>query len=99
GETATPDFVIAVGGHPFPLNTKYHAIVDGTNGDTRLERIDATFLNSSLLAKGSVLDGPKGTKGRTVALDVVMERARIEDIMVMAVKPPKPPMTGALKLS
>jgi hypothetical protein len=34
-----------------------------------------------------------------VALDVVMERARIEDIMVMAVKMPKPPMTGALKLT
>jgi hypothetical protein len=99
GETDTPDFVINVGGHPFPLQTKYHAIVDGTNGDTLLERIDATFLNSSLVAKGSVLDGPKGEKGRTVALDVVMESARIEDIMVMAVKTPEPPMTGALKLT
>jgi AsmA-like C-terminal region len=99
GETHTPDFVINVGGHPFPLNTKYHTVVDGTNGDTLLEQIDATFLNSSLVAKGSVLDGPKGQKGRTVTLDVVMERARIEDIMVMAVKMPKPPMIGALKLS
>jgi hypothetical protein len=99
GETHTPDFVINVGGHPFPLDTKYHAVVDGTNGDTLLEQIDATFLNSSLVAKGSVLDAPKGHKGRTVTLDVVMERARIEDIMVMAVKMPKPPMTGALKLS
>jgi hypothetical protein len=99
GETDTPDFVINVGGHPFPLHAKYHTIVDGTNGDTLLEQIDATFLSSSLVAKGSVLDGPKGQKGRTVALDVVMERARIEDIMVMAVSMPKPPMTGALKLT
>jgi hypothetical protein len=99
GETDTPDFVVSVGGHPFPLHAKYHTIVDGTNGDTRLERIDATFLSSSLLAKGSVLDGPQGEKGRTVTLDVVMDRARIEDIMVMVVKTPKPPMTGALKLT
>jgi AsmA-like protein len=99
GETETPDFVIAVGGHPFPLMTKYHTIVDGTNGDTRLERIDAQFLQSSLVAKGAVLDGPPGEHGRTVTLDVVMPKARIEDLMHMAVKTSKPPMTGALQLT
>jgi hypothetical protein len=98
GETDTPNFVIDVGGQPFPLHTKYHAIVDGTTGDTRLEEVDATFLKSSLVAKGAVLDGPPG-QGRTVSLDVQMSRARIEDIMLMAVKTPKPPMVGALKLT
>jgi hypothetical protein len=97
GETETPDFTIDVGGHPFPLHTTYHAIIDGTNGNTRLERIDASFLRSSLVAKGGVVDTP-GRKGREVRLDVDMERARIEDIMKMAVKAPKAPMTGGLKL-
>lgn len=99
GETDTPNFVITVGGHPFPLHTKYHALVDGTNGDTRLERIDGWFLNSYLLAKGAVLGAPKGHHGRTVTLDIVMDKARIEDIMKMAVKTPTPPMTGDLKLT
>ncbi len=99
GETRTPEFVIAVGGHPFPLSTKYHAIVDGTNGDTRLERIDAQFLESSLVASGAVLDGPPGQRGRTVSLDVVMRKARIEDVMRMAVSTPRPPMTGGLELT
>ena len=94
GETTTPDFAISVGGHPFPLNTKYQAIVDGTNGDTYLERIDASFLNSSLVAKGAVMDAPKGVHGRTVSLDIDMQKGRIEDIMRMAVPTPKPPMTG-----
>ena len=98
GETGTPNFVVDVGGHPFPLHTKYHTIVDGTNGDTRLERIDADFLKSSLVARGAVLDGPPG-KGRTVSLDVQMTNARLEDIMVMAVRAPKPPMVGGLKLT
>jgi hypothetical protein len=98
GETETPDFTINVGGHPFPLHTKYQAVVDGTNGDTYLERIDATFLNSSLVAKGAVIDAPKGGHGRTVSLDIDMQKARIEDIMRMAVPTPKPPMIGALKL-
>jgi len=100
GETDTPDFTVKVGGHPFPLHVKYKALVDGTNGDTRLEDIDANFLNSHLKAHGAVLDAPKGTHGgRTVSLDVVMDKARIEDVMKMAVKTPTPPMTGALQLN
>jgi len=99
GETETPDFMIKVGGHPFALQTKYHSIVDGTNGDTRLERIDASFLNSSLVAKGTVVDEPGRVKGRPVYLDVQMDHARIEDVMRMAVPTPQPPMAGALKLT
>lgn len=98
GETETPDFAIQVGGHPFALHTKYHSIVDGTNGDTLLERIDASFLKSSLVAKGAVLDESGHVKGRIVKLDVDMENARIEDVMTMAVNSTPPPMIGALKL-
>src|SRR5262245_29089127 len=98
GETETPDFTIRISGHPFDLKAKYHSIVDGTNGDTRLERIDASFLKSSLVAKGAVIDEPRRLKGRIVTLDIDMQRARIEDMMYMAVKTDKPPMIGALKL-
>jgi hypothetical protein len=98
GDTDTPNFTIRISGHPFGLKAKYHSVVDGTNGDTRLERIDAAFLKSSLVAKGAVIDEPGHVKGRIVSLDVDMERARIEDVMWMAVKTDKPPMTGALKL-
>src|SRR5262249_8940519 len=52
GETETPDFSVRLGGHQFPLRAAYRTIVDGTNGDTRLERIDATFLESVLTARG-----------------------------------------------
>ena len=97
GETDTPDFTIKLGGHPFALHATYHTIVDGMNGDTILDRIDAAFLQSSLLAKGSVVDAPSGAHGRVVALDIAMDRARIEDVMFMAVKG-APPMQGALRL-
>ena len=98
GETDTPDFTIKLSGHPFPLHTTFHSIIDGTNGDTILEQIDATFLESSLVARGAVLDETPGEDGRTVKLDIDMERARIEDIMKLAVKADEPPMTGALQL-
>ena len=99
GETDTPDFTIKVGGHPFPLHVKYQARIDGTNGDTRLKMIDAWFLSSYLHATGAVLDAPKGQHGRTVTLDVAMDKSRIEDVMKMAVKTASPPMVGALKLT
>jgi len=97
GETETPDFTVKVSGHPFALHTKYHTIVDGTNGDTILERIDAKFLQSALVAKGSVIDAPPGVHGRTVSLDVSMDRARIEDVLYMAIRTARP-MTGALTM-
>ncbi len=97
GETDTPDFMVNISGHKVPLRTKYHAIVDGTNGDTTLERIDASFLNTAFVARGGVYD-VKGVKGRRVALDITMDKARLEDVMMLAVKTPQPPMTGALRL-
>jgi hypothetical protein len=98
GETETPHFTVAVSGHPVPLHTTYHAVVDGTKGDTILERIDGSFLKTSLLAKGSVVDMP-GKVGRQVALDITMDDARVEDVLRLVVKSAKPPMIGALKLT
>lgn len=97
GETDTPNFTVAAGGHPMPLHATYHAIVDGTNGNTLLDEVNASFLHTSLVAKGGVV-GTRGIDGRTVTLDVVMDRGRLEDVLRMAVKAAQPPMTGALKL-
>jgi hypothetical protein len=97
GETDTPQFTVAVSGHPVPLHADYHTTVDGTNGDTLLDRIDASFLKTALVAKGSVV-GKRGQEGRTVTLDVDMTRARVEDVLRLAVKAPTSPMTGAMKL-
>jgi len=96
GETETPEFTVK-GGHSVPLRTRYHAIVDGTNGDTLLERIDASFLDTALVAKGGVVH-TLGSEGRTVTLDVTMDKARLEDVLRLAVKSPQAPMTGALSL-
>jgi hypothetical protein len=98
GETDTPDFTIAVGGHAFPLHVDYQALIDGTNGDTRLTVIDAWFLGSGLHATGAVLGAPKGQHGRTITLDVAMDRSRIEDIMTMVVPTATPPIVGRLTL-
>jgi hypothetical protein len=97
GDTATPEFTLTSVGHAIPLRAKYDTIVDGTNGDTFLERIDGSWRKTALVAKGSVVDMP-GAPGRQVELDITMAQARIEDVLWLAVKAPREPLTGALTL-
>jgi len=98
GKTETLDFRIAISGHPVPLNTEFHAIVDGTSGDTYLEPVKATILHSSLLARGSVLR-VKDPKGHRIVLDVVVDHARIDDLLRLGVRTDPPVMTGAAALN
>jgi hypothetical protein len=98
GQTDTPDFMVNISGQKVPLRTTYHAIVDGTSGDTRLEEIKASFINTSLTARGGVAE-VEGRKGRTVNLDITIEGGRLEDLMRLAVNTPKPPMTGGIHIT
>ena len=97
GDADIPDFKVDVGARPVPLRVRYDTVIDGTNGDTRLDRVDATFLDTSLTASGGVYD-VEGVKGRDVEMKVVIDRGRLEDVMALAVSSPRPPMTGALRL-
>ena len=98
GQTDMPDFALRTASHPMPLHTDYTAIVDGTNGNVILKNVTATFLNSTIVAQGEVVDLSKTTKGRTIDLDAVSEKARIEDLLRLTVKTDKPAMTGYAKL-
>ncbi|HKV28517.1 MAG TPA: AsmA-like C-terminal region-containing protein [Candidatus Acidoferrales bacterium] len=97
GKTQTPDFMLTIGKHPTPLNTEFNAIVDGTNGNTILNYVDAQLSNSSLLCRGEVAKIP-GDAGRTIVLDVTAENARIEDLLRFVVNSDKPIMTGNVNL-
>jgi hypothetical protein len=98
GHTDTPDFTVNTGGHPVPLTTSYHAVVDATNGNTTLDPVDATFLNTSVTAKGGVYE-EASRKGRVIKLDLSINNGRLEDIMRLAVRAPKAPMSGLLHLT
>ena len=93
GETSTPGFSLGLSGHPVPLDTHFHAIVDGTTGNTTLDPVHAKLLNSEFVARGDVSRVP-GNPSRRVLLDAVSNRARLEDLLRLALKADKPPMTG-----
>ncbi len=83
GTTDTPDFKLDTGARAVHLRTKFHAIVDGTNGNTYLQPVNASFLNSHVIAQGEVA-GEKGKKGKTIKLDIDIHDSRIEDMLALA---------------
>jgi hypothetical protein len=97
GQTDTPDFRIAISGHPVPLHTDFHAIVDGTDGDTYLDPVKARVLHSSFTAKGKIVR-MKNPQGHDIELNVVLGRATIEDLLKLGVKTDPPIMTGTVAM-
>ncbi len=104
GDTKTPDFRLTHFGTTLALQTKFHARVDATNGDTWLEPVEATLGGSHFLAQGQILgvkaepDGRGGMKpgGHDIALTVNVDRGRIEDFLRLASHGGAPVLTGAL---
>jgi len=93
GTTDTPDFTLKVSGNPVHLKTEFHSIIDGSDGDTYLQPVNAKFLNSSFVARGGVA-GKKGVKGKTISLNVDIGPARIQDMLRLVMKSKDPFMTG-----
>lgn len=103
GVTDMPDFRLTNFGTALPLHTTFHAKVDGTNGDTWLEPVDAMLGHSHFTAKGPIVrvsavgaDGKLHETGRDIALEVNVDKARIEDFLELASPPQRstPLLTG-----
>jgi hypothetical protein len=106
GQTSTPDFRLTHFGTSLPLETQFHAIVDGTNGDTWLQPVRATLGQSHFTAEGKIVGVPAGVLpngspwpgGHEIALNVNVNAGRMEDFLRLVSKSGSPILTGALTL-
>ena len=105
GETETPDFRLTHFGNPLPLHTRFHARVDGTNGDTWLDPVEATLGQSHFWVQGQIVrvtaadaTGALHSIGHDLALTVNVDQGRIEDFLRLASHSPTPLLTGAVSL-
>jgi hypothetical protein len=96
GTTETPEFSLDTANHKVPLHTKFHAIVDGTSGDTYLQPVEARLEQSDFSCVGSVVN-VKG-KGHIIDLDVNVPNGRIQDFLELAIKTRPSIMTGRLNM-
>jgi hypothetical protein len=96
GTTETPDFSLDTANHPVPLHTKFHAIVDGTSGDTYLQPVEARLGRTDFTCNGAVVN-VKG-KGHIIDLDVNVPQGQIQDFLQLAVKTTPVVMTGWVQM-
>lgn len=95
GTTDTPNFSLDTAHHPMPLQTRFHAIVDGTSGDTYLEAVSARLGNSSLTTSGEVINIK--SRGHLIELDVDVLQGQIQDFLDLAVQTKPAVMTGSIR--
>jgi AsmA-like C-terminal region len=95
GVADVPDFRLDISDHPLPLHAEFHAVVDGTTGDTTLDPVRARLGRSEFTASGGVTR-TVGVKGRNIDLKVVMDKGRIEDMLALSLKANPTLMRGAL---
>jgi hypothetical protein len=97
GTAEVPNFSLDLGGKPVRLTSAFDTIVDGTDGTTYLQRVDAKMANTSMVVAGAItnLEGP----GRhDVRLNVDIMDGRVEDLLALALDSPKPIVTGPVSL-
>ena len=96
GRTETPNFSLDTANHAMDLRTKFHAIVDGTSGDTYLQPVEARLGGSEFSCSGAVIN-VKG-KGHIIDLDADVPNGRIQDFLELAVKTTPAVMTAQLQM-
>jgi len=97
GAIDIPNFKVVKSEHEEHLTSKFTANVNGTNGDVFLKQVEASFLQTSVTASGSVAGKP-GQKGKTTSLDVEVNNGRIQDLLRLFVTASHPPMNGVTSL-
>jgi hypothetical protein len=75
------------------LQTQFHAVVNGENGDTFVQQIAATFWKTTVRSEGSVA-GKAGQPGKTASIELSAKDGRIQDLLLLFVRAQRAPMSG-----
>lgn len=98
GRVDTPNFEVVKSRHAVPLKAEFSAVVNGKNGDVLLRQVNAYFLDTEVVGKGTIAR-LKSKHGKYASLDLAIARGRINDVLRLFVKAPQPPMQGVGKFS
>ena len=93
GTIEIPNFEVTRSHHAVDLKTKFAATVDGTGGDTIIKSVDGTFLHTAVHVEGTIASKP-GKPGKTTSLNLAVQDGRIDDVLRLFVRDPKPPLEG-----
>jgi hypothetical protein len=97
GNVDVPDFKVSGGAHAVHLASNFRAVVDGTNGDTYLTRVESHFGRTTVISQGDVKGHP-GQRGKTVMLTMSINQGRVEDLLTLFASSARPAETGDVQL-
>jgi AsmA-like C-terminal region len=95
GLTDTPRFTVTSSSHQVQLRTQFHAVVNGENGDTFLQKVAATFWKTTVWSEGSVAGKP-GQSGKTASVELAAKDGRIQDILLLFARSERASMAGTV---
>ena len=106
GSAETPNFSLRRFGTAMPLKTTFHARVDGTNGDTWLEPVNAVLGQTQFTARGEVVQVAKRSApgaapapiGHEIRLKVDVEHGEIGDFLRLTSSSGQAMLTGMLQM-
>jgi AsmA-like C-terminal region len=93
GSIDVPNFMVTRSQHSVHLQSEFHATVNGTNGDVQLNRVSATFLKTTVLAKGEIAHHA-GQEGKVTSVDLFVHDGHIQDVLRLFVRSEGPPLHG-----
>jgi len=96
GDFDVPNFNVS-GGRVVHLTSNFHALIDGTTGDTDLTRVESHFGRTTMISQGDI-KGHAGQHGKTVMLTMSVSQGRIEDLLGLFVASARPAETGDVRL-
>ena len=96
GKASVPNFRLKAVGNAIPLETRFEALVDGTNGNTVLQPVHARLGRTDFTTTGAVIKHENQAR-RTITLKVFMPHGDMRDLLRLATKGP-PFMEGEINL-
>ena len=97
GKIDIPDFHVTRSAHKVHLRADYDAFVNAFNGDVELRRVEATVLQTTIVASGSVAGRP-GQPGKTTSVDFSVRNGRYQDLLRLITQEPVPAFNGVTNL-
>ena len=94
GTANVPNFKVYDTSHERQLAVTYHATVDGTQGDIRLDEVTAQFDHTTAGFKGSIANKDQ-VNGKTASIDLWINSGRVEDILRLFISGRTAPMSGS----
>jgi len=92
GSTTTPEFEVAYTHHKLPLQTRFKAAVNATNGETILHGVKANFGRDQIEAHGRI--GRQADGKHAAVIELNCDRGRIEDTFYPFIRSSKSPLIG-----